>query len=427
MAPKELEVSNPKAIISLRKKIAAMANEEGAESIFEAIDEASLIIADDKKRLQFELQTRVNEIQQGEIDKKVAAKDQKGADKIINSTEEEQLDEKGQKLPSARKPLRSAEEILEDNAESESKLHHVPSGCKAVEMTVEKAQEYELNDMTLPSKDRKLMGMKPITDGRRDTPITKFLVIVKIALFLAFVLFSGKQAMAAVASDDVAVLTDFTQTKGLKVNASGNVVPVTDSAYTLGGTGTEWSAVYADAVYVGGGATSIALPTTLTTNAVDIVNSVWGSSNAINLEGATANAFELTLAPFDVTADRTATFPDQTGTVQLSGAATALTAGAAVTLTVATGVRLYTDTITTDNQDQTITFSGSGAAGDEVTIIFVTDAAGAADEVITFHSTLCRSTGTLTLANAASSRYVVRFMSDGSKWNEISRTAIQAA
>lgn len=150
-------------------------------------------------------------------------------------------------------------------------------------------------------------------------------------------------------------------------------------------------------------------------------------ANSVTIEGATEDDYETSVTFTDPTADRTVTIPNQTGTVQLSGAATALTAGAAVTLTVAPGSRLYTDTITTDNQDQTITFSGAGSAGDEVTIIFVTDSGGTNDEVITFHSTLCRSTGTLTLANANASRYVVRFMSDGTKWNEISRTAVQAA
>lgn len=150
-------------------------------------------------------------------------------------------------------------------------------------------------------------------------------------------------------------------------------------------------------------------------------------ANTVVVEGTTADDYETSVAFTDATADRTVTVPDQTGTVQLSGAATALTAGAAVTLTVAPGNRLYTDTITTDNQDQTITFSGAGSAGDEVTIVFVTDAAGSGDEVITFHSTLVRSTGTLTLANAAASRYVIKFVSDGTKWNELTRTAVQAA
>jgi hypothetical protein len=45
------------------------------------------------------------------------------------------------------------------------------------------------------------------------------------------------------------------------------------------------------------------------------VNPAFGSS--ITFEGATANDFETTLAITDPTADRTITFPDQTGTVQL--------------------------------------------------------------------------------------------------------------
>lgn len=110
----------------------------------------------------------------------------------------------------------------------------------------------------------------------------------------------------------------------------------------------------------------------------------------------------------------------------LAGSVVTLTPGAAVTLTVGSGVRMYTDTITTDNQDQTINASGTGTAGDSMRIIFITDAAGSADEVITF-GTNFRSTGTLTLANAASSRYVVSFVSDGTKWTEVSRTAVQAA
>lgn len=151
------------------------------------------------------------------------------------------------------------------------------------------------------------------------------------------------------------------------------------------------------------------------------------TKTGIVFEGTTDDAYETSVTVTDSTADRTITIPNATGTVQLSGAATALTAGTAVALTVAPGTTLYTDTITTDNQDQTITFSGAGSAGDEATIIFVTDAAGSGDEVITFHSTLVRSTGTLTLANAAASRYVVSFISDGTKWNEKSRTAVQAA
>jgi len=107
--------------------------------------------------------------------------------------------------------------------------------------------------------------------------------------------------------------------------------------------------------------------------------------------------------------------------VPMAGACTALTPGAAVALTVAT-TNCYTDTVT-DNEDQTITFSGAGYAGQEITIIFTT--AGAGDEVITFHATLVSSTGTLTLGTDAGKFYTVRFISNGTHWYEVSRTAVQ--
>lgn len=61
----------------------------------------------------------------------------------------------------------------------------------------------------------------------------------------------------------------------------------------------------------------VLLVSTLTTNDVDVANSAWFVSNGLRFEGATANAFELTLSPADITADRTHTFPDAAGTVVL--------------------------------------------------------------------------------------------------------------
>jgi len=139
------------------------------------------------------------------------------------------------------------------------------------------------------------------------------------------------------------------------------------------------------------------------------------------LEGATANDYETTIAVTDPTADRTITIPNKTGQVQLASAASALTPAAAVTLTVGLS-NVYTDLVT-DNQDQTITFSGAGTAGDEITIIFTT--AGTADEAITFEATLVSSVGTLTLGTTTGKYYVVRFISDGTHWYEVSRTAVQ--
>jgi len=158
----------------------------------------------------------------------------------------------------------------------------------------------------------------------------------------------------------------------------------------------------------------------LDTSALTSLGVLSGATPLI-LEGATANAYKTTIAVTDPTASRTITLPNKTGEVKLSSAASALTPGAAVTLTVGLS-NVYTDTVT-DNEDQTITFSGAGTAGDEITIVFTT--AGTADEVITFHSTLVSSVGTLTLGTAAGKFYVIRFISDGSHWYEVARTAVQ--
>ncbi len=60
----------------------------------------------------------------------------------------------------------------------------------------------------------------------------------------------------------------------------------------------------------------------LATNAAEAANSVWGASNGLVFEGATANNFEVTLAPADVGADVTITLPAMAGTVMLSALAT---------------------------------------------------------------------------------------------------------
>jgi len=159
----------------------------------------------------------------------------------------------------------------------------------------------------------------------------------------------------------------------------------------------------------------------LATNAPDAANSVTGTSNGLVFEGATADAHETTLTVTDPTADRTVTVPDRTGQVQIASAASALTPGAAVTLTVGLS-NVYTLT-PNDNEDSTITFSGAGTAGDEITIIITT--AGAGDEVITFHATLVSTPGTLTAGTDAGKYYVIRFISNGTHWFEVSRTAVQ--
>lgn len=69
------------------------------------------------------------------------------------------------------------------------------------------------------------------------------------------------------------------------------------------------------------------LGSTLTTNTVDAANSVWGISNGLVFEGATADGFETTLSPADPGADKTVTIPAATGDMLVGGNIT-ITAGA---------------------------------------------------------------------------------------------------
>lgn len=170
------------------------------------------------------------------------------------------------------------------------------------------------------------------------------------------------------------------------------------------------------------------LGSTLTTNNIDAANSIWAISNGLVFEGATADAFELTFTLGDPTADQTVTVPPTAGaagTVRLRGATVVITAGASPTLTVPLAVDfIATDTIVTDNQDQTINASSGGTLGQRLTMIFTTDSGGSADEVITFGTNFL-STGTLTLANLTADRYNVVFESDGTVFTEVARTIVQ--
>lgn len=62
---------------------------------------------------------------------------------------------------------------------------------------------------------------------------------------------------------------------------------------------------------------SVAVPSTLATNGVDVANSVWSGTNQFIFEGATANDYETIFTPTDATADRTVTIPNLTGTLGL--------------------------------------------------------------------------------------------------------------
>jgi len=165
-------------------------------------------------------------------------------------------------------------------------------------------------------------------------------------------------------------------------------------------------------------------------NAIGDIVTVTGKvagATPLSFDGDTADTVYTILAVDDAAdSSKTVTLPSVTGRIALETAATTvITADTTATITVVPGTdTLYTYTVDTDDENCTLTFSAGGSAGDIATIIFITDAAGSNDEVMTFDGTLSDSAGTLTLANGASKRYVIRFISDGTIWNEISRTTV---
>ena len=81
------------------------------------------------------------------------------------------------------------------------------------------------------------------------------------------------------------------------------------------------------------GAASAVLASTLTSNTFGAANSLWGVSNGLTFEGATADGFEVTLSPADAAANSTATIPNYTGSVVMAGL---IAAGATETVAAVT-------------------------------------------------------------------------------------------
>lgn len=154
----------------------------------------------------------------------------------------------------------------------------------------------------------------------------------------------------------------------------------------------------------------------LATNAPDVANSLWGASNGLVFEGSTADAYELTLAPADVTADRTATLPNASGTVHLSQASTAVSLTAdnqAVTPGSSTVIQLSSDDATSTNR--TFTLSATGAITGQIYVIIApaTNACEIADTGIQKLSATWTSTADDTLT----------LLFDGTNFIELTRAA----
>jgi len=81
---------------------------------------------------------------------------------------------------------------------------------------------------------------------------------------------------------------------------------------------------------------SALLYSTLTTNATGVANSVWGESNHLCFEGATANDYETCITLIDPTADREITWPNLAGTVLTQTGAAVILGGMTLTAPTST-------------------------------------------------------------------------------------------
>ena len=108
---------------------------------------------------------------------------------------------------------------------------------------------------------------------------------------------------------------------------------------------------------------------TLATNAPEIANSVTGASASLVFEG-TADAHETSITATDPTADRTITLPNATGTVTLAQASTttALTADNQV-VTPGTNTRLQLTSDNATDTNRTFTLSATGAITGQIYVI----------------------------------------------------------
>jgi hypothetical protein len=92
-----------------------------------------------------------------------------------------------------------------------------------------------------------------------------------------------------------------------------------------------------------------------------------------------------------------------------------LTAGANLSL-----AELFTLT-PTDSQYETITFTGASTIPGHTATVVVTST-GTSVEILTFSTSLCKTVGTMTISATSGKVRTITLQSDGTNWNEISRT-----
>lgn len=130
----------------------------------------------------------------------------------------------------------------------------------------------------------------------------------------------------------------------------------------------------ADVLYqfpTGTAGTYYPMVSTLATNQVGIANSIWGGTNQIILEGATADDFETIITPTDATADATITLPDDTGSVSYTPTGTTTVAGDVLVIPVT-----HAHVAKTTAGDAEALTLANGENGQILTIDLATDGGG---------------------------------------------------
>lgn len=199
--------------------------------------------------------------------------------------------------------------------------------------------------------------------------------------------------------------------KLLPVDAAGQTVTLSLAAQTSGAA----TLTINDLAGVAGSV----LTSTLTTNTPGAANSVWGASNGLIFEGATADAFEGTLTLSDVTADRTWTLPDRSGTVRLSQtpAAPALSAdNQAITPGADNYIAFTSDNTTATNR--TFTIAAIGAVTGQV-YVFVCDVANSTGRAEVASTGIQKLNGTMSFDAQYDS---LTCIFDGTNFVELART-----
>jgi len=121
------------------------------------------------------------------------------------------------------------------------------------------------------------------------------------------------------ATGTVALTSDISVTASSTTTLSNKSISL--STNTVTGTKTEFNSAMSDADFATIAGTETLTSKTLTS---PVISGLTLSDGSIVVEGATANEFETTIQFTDPTADRTITFPDETGTVALTANVAAL-------------------------------------------------------------------------------------------------------